>query len=102
MPNPEKDDMLARRTGSYQKPSGNQFNAFLPKPGGVEGKRKPSSEQCQSNLKTGGQEKKNTRERLDTLRRGVCTSVVFKKKKNILIIILSRSFIYKYLSVDDK
>ncbi|KAK3523197.1 hypothetical protein QTP86_021756, partial [Hemibagrus guttatus] len=63
LPNLEKDDMLARRTGSYQKPSGNQFNAFLPKPGGVHGKKKPAREQYQANLKTSGQEKENTQER---------------------------------------
>ncbi|XP_060772518.1 LIM and calponin homology domains-containing protein 1a isoform X3 [Neoarius graeffei] len=62
LPNLDKDDMLARKTGSYQKPSGNQFNAFLPKPGGVNGKKKSVSGQCQSNLKTSGQEKKNTQE----------------------------------------
>ncbi|XP_053086800.1 LIM and calponin homology domains-containing protein 1a isoform X3 [Pangasianodon hypophthalmus] len=62
LPNLEKDDMLARRTGSYQKPSGNQFNAFLPKPGGVKGKNKSVSGQYQSNLKTSGQEKKDTQE----------------------------------------
>ncbi|KAK3507489.1 hypothetical protein QTP70_027016 [Hemibagrus guttatus] len=64
LPNLEKDDMLARRTGSYQKPSGNQFNAFLPKPGGVHGKKKPAREQYQANLKTSGQEKENTQERV--------------------------------------
>ncbi|MCI4394995.1 hypothetical protein PGIGA_G00175350, partial [Pangasianodon gigas] len=63
LPNLEKDDMLARRTGSYQKPSGNQFNAFLPKPGGVKGKNKSVSGQYQSNLKTSGQERKDTQER---------------------------------------
>ncbi|XP_047672110.1 LIM and calponin homology domains-containing protein 1a isoform X8 [Tachysurus fulvidraco] len=63
LPYLEKDDMLARKTGSYQKPSGNQFNAFLPKPGGVHGKKKSVSGQYQANLKTGGQEKKNTQER---------------------------------------
>ncbi|KAB5518498.1 hypothetical protein PHYPO_G00166700 [Pangasianodon hypophthalmus] len=63
LPNLEKDDMLARRTGSYQKPSGNQFNAFLPKPGGDKGKNKSVSGQYQSNLKTSGQEKKDTQER---------------------------------------
>lgn len=66
LPNPEKDDMLARRTGSYQNPSGNQFNAFLPKPGGVDGKKKSLSGQYRSNVKTSGQEKKNTQERLGT------------------------------------
>ncbi|XP_053336153.1 LIM and calponin homology domains-containing protein 1a [Clarias gariepinus] len=53
--NPEKDDMLARRTGSYQKPSGNQFNAFLPKPGGVRSKKKNVSGQCEPNLTIGEQ-----------------------------------------------
>ncbi|XP_058240612.1 LIM and calponin homology domains-containing protein 1a isoform X2 [Hemibagrus wyckioides] len=62
LPSVEKDDMLARRTGSYQKPSGNQFNAFLPKPGGVQGKKKPAREQYQANLKTSGQDKENTQE----------------------------------------
>ncbi|XP_060720474.1 LIM and calponin homology domains-containing protein 1a isoform X2 [Tachysurus vachellii] len=62
LPYLEKDDMLARKTGSYQKPSGNQFNAFLPKPGGVHGKKKSVSGQYQANLKTGGQEKKSTQE----------------------------------------
>ncbi|XP_073697892.1 uncharacterized protein [Garra rufa] len=42
LPDFEKDDMLARRTGSYQKPSAGQtFNAFLPKPGGVKHKITP-------------------------------------------------------------
>ncbi|MCJ8749203.1 hypothetical protein PDJAM_G00173680, partial [Pangasius djambal] len=63
LPNLEKDDMLARKTGSYQKLSGNQFNAFLPKPGGVKGKNKSASGQYQSNLKTSGQERKDTQER---------------------------------------
>lgn len=70
LPSLEKDDMLARRTGSYQKPSGNQFNAFLPKPGGVQGKKKPVREQA--NLKTSGQDKENTQERLGTYGKGVC------------------------------
>nr|XP_021330953.1 LIM and calponin homology domains-containing protein 1 isoform X4 [Danio rerio] len=42
----EKDDMLARRTGSYQKPNagaGQSFNAFLPKPGAVKHKITPVS-----------------------------------------------------------
>ncbi|KAJ8384857.1 hypothetical protein AAFF_G00197670 [Aldrovandia affinis] len=33
LPDLEKDDMLARRTGAYQKPSGPSFNRFLPLPG---------------------------------------------------------------------
>lgn len=37
--NPEKDDMMARRTGSYQKPVAAKtnpfFNQFLPVPGSV-------------------------------------------------------------------
>lgn len=65
--NLEKDDMLARRTGSNQKPSGNQFNAFLLKPRGVSGEKKSGSEQYQSNLKTGGKEK--TQKRFGTSRR---------------------------------
>lgn len=33
-PDVEKDDMLARRTGAFQKPaSGTTFNRFLPQPG---------------------------------------------------------------------
>ncbi|KAI5628185.1 LIM and calponin-likey domains-containing protein 1 isoform X3 [Silurus asotus] len=55
----DKDDMLARRTASYQKPSGNQFNSFLPKPGGVKVKKSVSG-QYQSNLKSSGQETKKT------------------------------------------
>lgn len=62
-PKLEKDDMLARRTGSYQKASGNQFNAFLPKPGGTNGKKKSLSGQYRSNPQTSGQEKKNPEER---------------------------------------
>ncbi|XP_073802979.1 LIM and calponin homology domains-containing protein 1a isoform X24 [Danio rerio] len=45
-PDVEKDDMLARRTGSYQKPNagaGQSFNAFLPKPGAVKHKITPVS-----------------------------------------------------------
>ncbi|KAI5087779.1 LIM and calponin-like domains-containing protein 1 isoform X2 [Silurus meridionalis] len=57
----DKDDMLARRTASYQKPSGNQFNAFLPKPGGVKVKKSVSG-QYKSNLKSSGQETKKTSE----------------------------------------
>ncbi|XP_056316699.1 LIM and calponin homology domains-containing protein 1a isoform X3 [Danio aesculapii] len=44
LPDVEKDDMLARRTGSYQKPNagaGQAFNAFLPKPGAVKHKIAP-------------------------------------------------------------
>lgn len=70
LPNLGKDDMLARRTGSYQKPSGNQFKAFLPKPGGVSGKKKPLSGQYQSILKPSGEEKKSTQERY-LMERGV-------------------------------
>lgn len=46
LPDVEKDDMLTRRTGSYQKPSagaGQAFNAFLPKPGSVKHKTTPVS-----------------------------------------------------------
>lgn len=64
--NLEKDDMLARRTGSSQKPSGNQFNAFLLKPRGVCGEKKSGSEQYQSNLKTGREEKEKTQKRFGT------------------------------------
>ncbi|KAL0204004.1 hypothetical protein M9458_002022, partial [Cirrhinus mrigala] len=33
-PDIQKDDMLARRTGAFQKPaSGNSYNRFLPQPG---------------------------------------------------------------------
>ncbi|TSO98540.1 LIM and calponin homology domains-containing protein 1 [Bagarius yarrelli] len=60
--NLKKDDMLARRTGSYEKPSGNQFKVFLPKPGGVQSKKNLGSVQCQANPKTSRQEKKNTQE----------------------------------------
>ncbi|TRY94472.1 hypothetical protein DNTS_004614 [Danionella cerebrum] len=38
-----KDDMLARRTGSYQKPTTQAFNSFLPKPGAVKFKISPIS-----------------------------------------------------------
>lgn len=86
VPHLEKDDMRARRTGSYQKPSENQFNAFLPKPGGVEGKKKPLSGQYLSNHKTSGQEKKDTQERLDTLRTGVCMNVVFKQTNPVAFV----------------
>ncbi|XP_059409820.1 LIM and calponin homology domains-containing protein 1-like isoform X6 [Carassius carassius] len=52
----EKDDMLAQRTGSYQKPStGQAFNAFLPKPGAVKHKISPVSG-SQSYLKPREQE----------------------------------------------
>ncbi|XP_026059705.1 LIM and calponin homology domains-containing protein 1a isoform X2 [Carassius auratus] len=52
----EKDDMLAQRTGSYQKPSAGQaFNAFLPKPGAVKHKISPVSG-SQSYLKPREQE----------------------------------------------
>lgn len=48
--------MLARRTGSYQKPSAGQaFNAFLPKPGAVKHKITPVSG-SQSYLKPREQE----------------------------------------------
>ncbi|XP_016088748.1 LIM and calponin homology domains-containing protein 1-like [Sinocyclocheilus grahami] len=44
LPDFEKDDMIARRTGSYQKPSAGQaFNAFLPKPVAVKHKITPVS-----------------------------------------------------------
>lgn len=77
LPHLEKDNMLARRAGSYQKLSGNQFNAFLPKPGGVDGKKKSVSGQYLSSLKTSRQEDRNSQERLGTYRRGVCMNVVF-------------------------
>ncbi|KAG1956624.1 LIM and calponiny domains-containing protein [Pimephales promelas] len=57
-PDFEKDDMLARRTGSYQKPNagaGQAFNVFLPKPGSVKHKTIPVSG-SQSFLKTREQE----------------------------------------------
>jgi len=48
--------MLARRTGSYQKPTAGQtVNAFLPKPGAVKHKITPISG-SQSYLKPGEQE----------------------------------------------
>ncbi|KAK7161966.1 hypothetical protein R3I94_004587 [Phoxinus phoxinus] len=46
LPDFEKDDMIARRTGSYQKPSagaGQAFNTFLPKSGSVKHKTIPVS-----------------------------------------------------------
>ncbi|XP_016415538.1 LIM and calponin homology domains-containing protein 1-like [Sinocyclocheilus rhinocerous] len=56
LPDFEKDDMLARRTGSYQTPSAGQaFNAFLPKPGAVKHKITPVSG-SQSHLKPREQE----------------------------------------------
>uniref|UniRef100_A0A9J8B8E3 LIM and calponin homology domains 1a n=1 Tax=Cyprinus carpio carpio TaxID=630221 RepID=A0A9J8B8E3_CYPCA len=56
LPDFEKDDMLAQRTGSYQKPSAGQaFNAFLPKPGAVKHKIPPVSG-SQSYLKPREQE----------------------------------------------
>ncbi|XP_043093249.1 LIM and calponin homology domains-containing protein 1a isoform X3 [Puntigrus tetrazona] len=56
LPDFEKDDMLSRRTGSYQKPSAAQsFNAFLPKPGAVKHKITPVSG-SQSYLKPREQE----------------------------------------------
>ncbi|XP_048054379.1 LOW QUALITY PROTEIN: LIM and calponin homology domains-containing protein 1a [Megalobrama amblycephala] len=58
LPDFEKDDMLARRTGSHQKPSagtGQAFNAFLPKPGSVKHKTTPVSG-SQSYFKTREQE----------------------------------------------
>ncbi|XP_051754975.1 LIM and calponin homology domains-containing protein 1a isoform X5 [Ctenopharyngodon idella] len=58
LPDFEKDDMLARRTGSYQKPSagaGQAFNAFLPKPISVKHKTTPVSG-SQSYFKTKEQE----------------------------------------------
>uniref|UniRef100_A0A9J7ZT97 LIM and calponin homology domains 1a n=1 Tax=Cyprinus carpio carpio TaxID=630221 RepID=A0A9J7ZT97_CYPCA len=52
----EKDDMLAQRTGSYQKPSaGQDFNVFLHKPGAVKHKITPVS-RSQSHLKPREQE----------------------------------------------
>ncbi|XP_062865278.1 LIM and calponin homology domains-containing protein 1a isoform X6 [Trichomycterus rosablanca] len=47
-PAPDKDDMLARRTGAHQKPSGGPgqtFNAFLPVPGAARGKKNPEQKQ---------------------------------------------------------
>ncbi|XP_016299598.1 LIM and calponin homology domains-containing protein 1-like isoform X2 [Sinocyclocheilus anshuiensis] len=56
LPDFEKDDMIARRTGSYQKPSAGQaFNAFLPKPVAVKHKITPISG-SQSYLKPREQE----------------------------------------------
>ncbi|XP_058628703.1 LIM and calponin homology domains-containing protein 1a isoform X4 [Onychostoma macrolepis] len=55
LPGFEKDDMLARRTGSYQPSAGQAFNAFLPKPGAVKHKITPFSG-SQSYLKPREQE----------------------------------------------
>ncbi|XP_050962566.1 LIM and calponin homology domains-containing protein 1a isoform X1 [Labeo rohita] len=56
LPDFEKDDMLARRTGFNQKPSAGQvFNAFLPKPGAVKHKITPVGG-LQSSLKPREQE----------------------------------------------
>jgi len=65
-PDFEKDDMLARRTGSYQKPNagaGQAFNVFLPKPGSVKHKTIPVSG-SQSFLKTREQETAPSLDRL--------------------------------------
>ncbi|XP_048851555.1 LIM and calponin homology domains-containing protein 1a isoform X3 [Brienomyrus brachyistius] len=43
LPNLEKDDMHARRTGAFQKAAGPAFNSFLPVPGSVRHKSAPVS-----------------------------------------------------------
>ncbi|XP_051993696.1 LIM and calponin homology domains-containing protein 1a isoform X2 [Xyrauchen texanus] len=56
----DKDDMLTRRTGAQQKPSGGAgqtFNAFLPKPGSVKHKSTTGSGLQQSYIKPNDQEK---------------------------------------------
>ncbi|KAI4875173.1 hypothetical protein NFI96_014239 [Prochilodus magdalenae] len=61
LPNLEKDDMLARRTGVHQKQSVNpaqSFNAFLPKPGAVKNKAATGNAQYQSTEK----EKRSTQD----------------------------------------
>ncbi|XP_051561403.1 LIM and calponin homology domains-containing protein 1-like isoform X2 [Myxocyprinus asiaticus] len=59
-PDFDKDDMLTRRTGAHQKPSGvagQTFNACLPKPGAVKLKSTPGSGLQQSYIKPKEQEK---------------------------------------------
>lgn len=64
LPDFEKDDMLARRTGFNQKPSAGQvFNAFLPKPGAVKHKITPVGG-LQSSLKPREQETASSLDRL--------------------------------------
>lgn len=64
LPDFEKDDMLAQRTGSYQKPSaGQDFNVFLHKPGAVKHKITPVS-RSQSHLKPREQETAPSLDRL--------------------------------------
>ncbi|XP_072526842.1 LIM and calponin homology domains-containing protein 1-like isoform X5 [Salminus brasiliensis] len=58
LPDPEKDDMLARRTGVNHKQSGGPVHVFLPKPGAVKNKSATAGGQHQSNEK----EKKNTQD----------------------------------------
>lgn len=43
LPDLEKDDMHARRTGAFQKAAGPAFNSFLPVPGSVRHKSAPVS-----------------------------------------------------------
>ncbi|XP_057186771.1 LIM and calponin homology domains-containing protein 1a isoform X3 [Triplophysa rosa] len=51
LPNVEKDDMLARRTGAFQKSRGGFYNAFLPTSGAVKQKTSPITGMNQSCFK---------------------------------------------------
>lgn len=68
LPNVEKDDMLARRTGAYQKSGGGQFyNVFFPTPGAVKQKTYLVTGMNQSCFKPSEQKSDSPLDRFGTL-----------------------------------
>ncbi|ROI16023.1 LIM and calponin homology domains-containing protein 1, partial [Anabarilius grahami] len=91
LPDFEKDDMLARRTGSYQKPSagaGQAFNAFLPKPVSVKHKTTPVSG-SQSYFKAREQETAPVLDREQSLSLPFTALLCFSNHGNFLSFTLS-------------
>ncbi|RXN25579.1 LIM and calponin -like protein [Labeo rohita] len=89
LPDFEKDDMLARRTGFNQKPSAGQvFNAFLPKPGAVKHKITPVGG-LQSSLKPREQETASSLDREQSLRLPFTALLCFSNHGNFLSFTLS-------------
>lgn len=71
--NVEKDDMLARRTGAYQKSRGGFYNAFLPTPGAVKQKTSTITGMNQSCFK----KTDSSLDRFGSLGNEVCLSKYF-------------------------
>lgn len=71
-PDPEKDDMMARRTGSFQKASTAKRNQFLPVPGSVKYNISPVSAMKQLHSRPKLTEKKEGERYLMKRNRGTC------------------------------